>query len=225
MYRLGDYDNYSLDDYASAKCGNRFKVFGKGKVSVKPDTAEVVIGVITENVQLEVAQEENAKVTAQVIDSIKRIGVLPRYIQTESYNIRPNYDYIEGKQVFRAYEVSNYLKVIIKNINITGEIVDTAVKNGANTVSGITFIVSDQTNHYYEALRFAVEDAQNKASVIANELKVKLNIVPIQISEHDKGTITPLTVMTTKYVSTGTPIEAGENEITADIEAVFVYND
>jgi len=51
MYRLVD-----NDDYASTKYGNKFKVFGKGILSVKPDAAEVIIGVITENTQLEVAQ-------------------------------------------------------------------------------------------------------------------------------------------------------------------------
>lgn len=222
MCRLGEIDNYTVDDYTSDKGSNRFKVFGEGVVSVKPDAAEVVIGVITENVQLEVAQEENAKVTQQVINSIMEIGVLPRYIQTQNYNIRPNYDYIDGKQVFRSYEVSNYLKVLISNIDSVGEIIDTAVKNGANTVRGINFIVSNQSNHYYEALSLAIEDAQNKARIMANELKVELNIIPIQINEQDKGNVIPLT-MTLKNVNGATPIEAGENKITADIEAIFIY--
>jgi len=150
-------------------------------------------------------------------------GVLPKYIQTKTYNIRPNYDYIDGRQVFRGYEVSNYLKILISNINFAGEIIDTAVKNGANTVSGINFIVSDQTNYYYEALNLAVEDAQNKASVMANKLNVKLNIIPIEINEQDKGSIPLLTAMTLKSVNGATPIETGENKITADIEALFVY--
>lgn len=223
MYGLVDSDNYNLDDYASAKCSNRLKFFGKGTVIVKPDAAEVVIVAITENIQLELAQEENAKVTAQVINSIEGIGVLRQYIQTQNYSIRPNYDYIDGRQIFRGYEVSNNLKVLIRNINIAGEIIDTAVKNGANTISGISFIISDQTKAYYEALSLAATDAQNKASVMANKLGVKLNIIPIQINEQDRGSNTPL-VMPLKYVSgADTPIEAGENKITADIEAVFVY--
>jgi uncharacterized protein YggE len=225
MYRLGDSYDYNLDDYDSAKYGNKLKVFGKGILSVKPDVAEVVLGIITENIQLEVAQQENANITQQVINSIEEIGVLPKNIQTQNYSIRSNYDYINGKQIFRGYEVSNNLKVIITNINSAGEIIDTAVKNGANNVSGINFIVSDQTKYYYEALRLATTDAQNKASVIANKLSVRLNIIPIQINEIDKGTITPLGVMTLKQASGSTPIEAGENTITADIEAVFIYTD
>jgi uncharacterized protein YggE len=225
MYRLRDSYDYSLDDYSSDKDGNKLKVFGKGILSVKPDVAEVVFGVMTENIQLEVAQQENAKITQQVINSIEEIGVLPKNIQTQNYNIRPNYDYINGKQIFRGYEVSNNLKVLITNINSAGEVIDTAVKNGANTVSGINFIVSDQTKYYYEALRLATTDAQNKANVMANKLNARLNIIPIQINELDKGTITPLGVMTLKQASGSTPIEAGENTITAEIEAIFIYTD
>ena len=220
---LRDSNNYKLDDYISGKNHSRLKVFGKGSINVKPDAAEVGIGVITENIQLEAAQEENAKITTEVINSIKAIGVLPKYIQTHNYNIRPTYDYIEGKQVFRGYEVSNNLKILIRNIDLVGEIIDIAVKNGANTVSGVSLIVSDKTKYYYEALRLAVVDSQKKASVMANELNVNLNIIPIQIIEQDKGNISLITGITFKYESGTTPIEAGENKITADIEAIFIY--
>lgn len=223
MYQRDDSDKYNLYDYNNTKRTNKIKVIGKGTLSVKPDLAEVIVGVTTENTQLEAAQEENARITQQVISSLKGIGVLPKYIQTQSYNVRPAYDYVDGKQVFRSYEVSNSLKVLIRNINLAGEIIDMAVQNGANIISGINFIVSDEINHYYEALRLAVEDAQNKATVIANKLKVNLNTIPIQVNEQERGSIAPLTVMSLKAVGGSTPIEAGENKITADIEAVFIY--
>jgi uncharacterized protein YggE len=222
MHSLGNNNNYNLSDYDNINASNRLKVLGKGKISVKPDTAEMIIGVITEDIQLEVAQEENARITQQVINSIRAIGVSPKNIQTQNYNIRPNYDYINGKQVFRGYEVSNNLKVIINKISSVGEIIDTAVKNGANSVSSIIFSISDETKYYYEALKLAVEDAQNKASVMTNELKVKLNIIPIQINEQSEVNTTPV-VMALKSTGSTTPIEAGENIINAAIEAVFVY--
>lgn len=223
MYRFGDKENYCLGKCENDKATNRFKVLGKGTVSVRPDVAEVVIGVTTENLQLQEAQEENAKKVQQIIDGVKGIGVLPRHIQTERFSIRPSYDYIDGKQIFRGYEVSNSLKILIKDLSSVGEIIDTSVKNGANNISGIGFSVSDITKYYYEALRLAVEDAQNKASIMANKLKVKLNNTPIEINEQDKGTIAPLTVAAFKSIAENTPIEAGENKITADIEAVFIY--
>lgn len=223
MYSSMDSYNYNLDDYRSTKCGNSFKVFGKGTVSVRPDTAEVLTGVITENQQLEAAQEENAAITTKVINSIIEIGVLPKNIQTASYNIRTNYDYINGKQVFRGYEVNNSLNILITNINDAGKVIDTAVSNGANTVSSINFIVSDKTGYYYQALSLAVTDAQNKAGVMADKLKTKLNNIPIQINEQYRSSMAPLQTAAFKSSSVATPIEAGENKITAEIEAIFVY--
>ncbi|WP_297420972.1 SIMPL domain-containing protein [Clostridium sp.] len=225
MNLLRDNDIYSSKDDDRAGCDNKLRVFGKGVVSVKPDSAEAIVGIVTENIQLQAAQEENARITTQVINSLVKIGVLPKYIQTENYNIRANYDYINGRQVFRGYEVSNNLKVQINDVNSAGQVIDTAVRNGANTVSGITFIVSNESKFYYEALGLALEDAQNKAVVMANELKVKVNIIPIKVNEQYKGNITPLPVMTFKSTSAGTPIEAGENKITADIEAVFILSE
>lgn len=171
---------------------------------------------------MEVAQEENAKITQDVINSLRALGIPLKNIQTENYSIRPNYDYINGKQVFRGYEVINNLKILISNVNNVGVVIDTAVSNGANSLTGIIFIVSDETKYYYEALRRALQDAQNKARVVADQLKVKLNIIPIQINEQNETTSTPL-VMTLKSTSNTTPIEAGENIINADIEAIFTY--
>ncbi|WP_238900991.1 MULTISPECIES: SIMPL domain-containing protein [Clostridium] len=225
MHTLGQGGIYSLNDFNNDQCSpNRLKVIGKGTVSVKPDLAEIVVGVITEDLQLEVAQEENAKITQEVINSIRALGIPLKNIQTENYSIRPNYDYINGKQVFRGYEVINNLKILISNINNVGEVIDTAVSNGANSLTGIIFIVSDETKYYYEALRRALQDAQNKARVVADQLKVKLNTIPIQINEQNETTSTPL-VMTLKSTSNTTPIEAGENIINADIEAIFTYVD
>lgn len=222
MYRLVN-DTYELRNQEGSKNGNRFKVFGKGIVSIRPDAAEVVIGVITENIQLKAAQEENARRTRNVIESIKDVGVLAKYIQTQNYNIRPKYDYNNGIEIFRGYEVVNNLKVLITNIEIAGEIIDIAVGAGANNVSGISFTVTNIAQYYNEALSLAVSDAQGKALVIANKLKVKLDIVPIEINEQYRGEISPL-YMTLKNSAGQTPIEAGENKITADIEAVFIYN-
>lgn len=229
MYQQGFSDmfihnHYNREGLSAVKADNKLKVFGKGSINVKPDVAEVTIGVITENQQLDVAQEENSRITKQVIDSIKGMEVLAEDIQTENYNINANYDYIDGKQVFRGYLVSNYLKVSIKNIDEVGAVIDTAIKNGANNVRGITFIVSDSARYYYEALRLAIDDAQNKAMSIANSLKVKLNLVPIQIYEQSNRTMAPLS-MNLKAAVLSTPIEPGENKITADIEAIFIYTE
>lgn len=202
--------------------GGRLKVFGEGIVNVRPDMAEVVVGIITENAKLEVAQKENANITQQVLENIKSMGVASKDIQTQNYSINVKYDYIDGKQVFRSYEVSNYLKVLIRDIKTSGAVIDAAVKGGANSINNISFIVSDPSRYYSEALKLAVNDAQNKALAIAYKLRVNINIVPIQIVEQTGTAISPLKT-SFKTAESATQIEVGENKIIAKIEAIFTY--
>lgn len=219
MYQPG----YNLDELELYNHGKVLKIYGEGIVTIKPDTAEIVIGVVTENMQLEIAQKENTKITKQVLDSIKSLGIDTKDIQTKNYNINTKYDYIEGKQVFSGYEVGNYLRISIKDINIVGEIIDAAVKSGANFIGSVNFVISDSFRYYNQALKLAIEDSQNKAMIIASKLKVKIDIVPIRIIEQGKSNAVPMTTMAFKSAESSTPIEAGQNNIVALIESVFIY--
>lgn len=202
--------------------GGKLKVFGEGLVNAIPDMAEVVVGIITDNAKLEIAQKENSLITQQVLENIKSMGVASKDIQTQNYSINVKYDYIDGKQVFRSYEVSNYLKVLIRDIKTTGAVIDAAVKGGANSVNSIRFMVSDTSRYYNEALKSAVKDAQQKAIVIADKLRVNVNIVPVQIVEQGSTAISPLK-SSFLPAEAATNIEPGENKIISKIEAIFTY--
>jgi uncharacterized protein YggE len=218
-----NYFNYNAENYKSLSDKKKLKVFGQGIVNVKPDMAEVVIGVVTEALKLEAAQAENAKITEQVIENIKKQGVAPKDIQTQNYSINMKYDYVEGKQVFKGYVVNNSLKVLIRNINNVGNVIDSAVEGGANSINNINFIVSDTSRYYNLALKLAVKDAQNKAMTIADKLNVNISIIPIQIVEQPSTAAVPLMTASYKTAAAVPPIEAGENKIAANIEAVFSY--
>lgn len=223
MYTQGVDYKYTCEAENSINKG-RLQVFGQGSVNAVPDKAQISIGVITENEQLETAQKENAGKTQQVIDSIRTIGVPSKNLQTKNYSIVPKYDYVEGRQIFRGYTVTNELNVIIDNMDTVGQIIDAAVKAGANSVNNITFLVSDTSKYYNEALKLALKDAQSKAIVIASRLKIKLNIIPAKITEQGSSTILPV-MMSLKASQTVTPIEAGENKIIANIVALFYYKE
>ncbi len=224
MYRLIDNDLYHLNNCDCTKISNNnIKVLGRGTINAAPDSAEILVGVITDGKVLSETQEKNSMITSQVIKSINRIGILPKDIQTQNYNVRLIYDYVDGRQILKGYEVNNYLKITIKNIDDVGIIIDTAVENGANSISDIKFIVSDASKYYYEALKLAVEDAKKKAKVIANEFNIKLNDTPIVVNEQNTGLAVPLSYGSFKTSNMAVPIEAGENKISADIEAVFIY--
>jgi uncharacterized protein YggE len=136
--------------YSMIPVSCRMNVEGRGSIFAEPDRASVVLGVITENLQLEAAQNENSLKVQKVIQALLDSGVKREDIKTSNYQISPQYDFVNGEQVFRGYRVVHELAVVIENIRLIGVIIDNAVRAGANTVSDIRFFISD-TNVYYQA--------------------------------------------------------------------------
>ncbi|MEA4828272.1 MAG: SIMPL domain-containing protein, partial [Clostridium sp.] len=120
---IGEYrDMYSGHQQYKYKYSNSVKLNGKGTLKTKPDMAILTLGVITEGKELKTVQEENALKTNSLINRLKAMGINERDIQTQSYNVDIEYDYVDGKQVFRGYRVTNTIVVTIRDINKTGEI-------------------------------------------------------------------------------------------------------
>lgn len=212
----------SNTSYFYTKKGS-IKVKGIGIVKAQPNIAIVSLGVITENKNLEIAQRENAEISTQVINGLRDMGISDKDISTMSYTIEPQYDYVEGKQIFRNYNVTNILSVTIRDIEKVGEIIDTSVRNGVNTVNNIKFTVDNMSIYYNKALNLAVKDAVRKAVEIGNTLKINVNRIPSSIVEESYEEIIP-EATTVKMYASFTPIMPGEIKITAKIEGTFNYN-
>jgi len=202
---------------------NTLIVTGNGSIFVEPDSVSIRLAVVTENQSLQEAQQENAQTMEQVIQSLLNVGIRREDIQTSAYNIFPRYDFMEGKQTLRGYEVTNEITIHISEMDQAGMVIDTAVQNGVNRVSDIEFIVSDMQSSYQRALVEALQDAQVKAQTIAETMQINLIQPPRRIVE--KGTTSPsaFKVMAATAESFTTPVEPGEMEISAIIEVQYVY--
>lgn len=201
----------------------KMKLVGEGRIQVQPDLATVSIGVITENIQLKIAQEENTRRMNQVLNTLKEMGVSSDDIQTQSYLINPQYDYMDGKQIFRGYRVQHELKITLKDMNTIGEIIDAAVLNGANQVSSITFSVEFPSIYYQKALVASVDDAIAKARTLGKKLGISISDVPVQIVEESYQNGFPIQPYLLQRAEAATQIQPGQTEIIARIDAVFSY--
>lgn len=198
---------------------------GKGTVKVKPDIATVTLGVITENEELEVAKLENGRKVEKTLEALKEIGIDEDDLQTETFSIEPQYDYVDRKKIFRGYKVTNKLTITIRDLEQIGQIIDTAVDSGANIVENIKFSLSEPEIYYNESLNLAIMNAIEKAESIEDTLKVKVYKIPIKITEESYGYAYPVERTYMEAVDTTTIIESGQLEITARINAVFNYRD
>ncbi|MFC7062921.1 SIMPL domain-containing protein [Halobacillus seohaensis] len=196
-------------------------VSGSGEIKAQPTVAVIQLGVVTESQSLTQAQQENARVMNQVIESIVKLGLPREAIQTADYSISPQYDYDSGTQVFRGYQVMNMISVTIEDINQTGEVIDTAVQNGANQVSNIQFSVKNPEVLYQRALSEALNDAYMKARSMARTMGLQLEPTPVKVIERMQGGGIPLAKAET--FAAATPIEPGQLEIRASVEVKFLF--
>lgn len=214
-YKIGR--NNNLDSMKS-----EIRVVGEGRITVQPDVATITLGVETENVELQKAQSENALIISEVIQALTNMGITKENIQTMNFTIFPIYDFVDGQQSFRGYRVEHMLRVTVDDISKVGMLVDAAVQAGANRFSNISFSVSNPTKFYREALEMAVNDATEKAQVIATSLNLTLNSTPVKIIEEKTRLEGPIPFMESQMVkSATTEIEPGKQEIKALVTAIF----
>lgn len=204
---------------------------GKGNVTVKPDQAILTIGVVTENANVETAQQENAVKSNRIIASLRRqAGLEQDDIKTTMYSVNPRYNYVEGKSIFRGYEVQHSLQTIVKDLSKIGIIYDLAIRNGANQTGNLTFQNSHSDIHYLQALKLAVDNALGKAQQVAKTIGVTLNSVPTKITEENHQTppvytqISPVAYGAPAAQALVTPIESGELTFSANLKVVFQYS-
>ncbi len=152
---------------------DRFLVVqGSASVGVQADYAVLSIGVQTSGINVDSAQLANAATMNAVIDAIKGCGVQDADMVTSSFNIYDTTSWNENEKT--AYRVENILSVTIRALDKAGKIIDVATQAGANILNGISFNSTERNEAYKKALKRAVDDAQEKADVLASSCGKKL---------------------------------------------------
>ncbi len=147
-------------------------VQGSASVSVQADYAVLSIGVQTSSGSVDSAQLANAATMNVVIDAIKGCGVQDADVVTSSFNIYDTTSWNENEKT--AYRMENILSVTIRALDKAGKIIDVATQAGANILNGISFHSTERNEAYKKALKRAVDDAQEKADVLASACGKKL---------------------------------------------------
>jgi uncharacterized protein len=160
-------------------------VSAEGESVAKPDVAIINVGVKTlAKMKVEDVISENTKKMNSIIKVLKDSGIKERDIKTVNYNLYPVYDYIESRgRVLKGYELSQSLRVKIRDMETIGDTIDLATRNGANDVSSVSFTIDDPEELKNEAREEAIEKAKTKAKSMAKISGINLGRV-VNVSEN-----------------------------------------
>ncbi len=141
-------------------------------VEVAPDIATIGAGVTTDAPTATAALRQNSAEMQTVIARIKALGIAEKDIQTTGINLNARYDYDQAtqRQVFRGYQASNRVAVILRKIEDTGRVLDALVEAGANDLNGPSFALENDQPAKDAARKRAVARAQAQAKAYADML-------------------------------------------------------
>ncbi|HZD55747.1 MAG TPA: SIMPL domain-containing protein [Anaerolineales bacterium] len=197
-------------------------VTGNGKVFLTPDIANVSIGVHTEGTDAAEAVSTNNAQTQQVIEELKGMAVEAKDIQTTNFSIYPRQEYDNnGNLTGITYVVDNTVYVTVRDLSKIGDLLNTVVQSGANSISGIQFDVADRVKALSSARKAAVDNARDQAEELAQAAGVQLG--PVQSIAISSSTPIPLAQSREALAAPAAevPISPGQLSISVDVTVVY----
>lgn len=138
-------------------------------VKARPDLATVGAGVTTQAPTAVEAMRRNAAAMDAVVQRIRALGIAGDDIQTTGIDLGAQFDYDQARQrqVFRGYQASNRVSVILRKVPDTGRVLDALVAVGATDISGPSFSIEDDTASRGQARKAAMDKARRQAEEYA----------------------------------------------------------
>jgi uncharacterized protein YggE len=152
------------------------RVLGEATVTAEPDQVEIDIGVTTQADNAQRAAANNAERTNRVVAELEtRLGT-DGTISTVGYSVQPEYRYPRegGEPQIAGYAATNVVRVTTPRLENVGDLIDAAVKVGANRVHRIEFGLREEGSIYARALQRAAIRARAEAEALASALELRI---------------------------------------------------
>ncbi len=200
-------------------------VSGSGTVSATPDEVVLRLGVETRAETASEAMSQNSEQMTAVINSLEEAGVPPENIQTQTVQLRPQYETPEREpgpaqeRELVGYVASNIVEARTGDLDAVGELLDAAVQAGANRVEGLQFEVSDPVDLLVQARDAAWEDAEAKAEQLADLAEAELGDV---LSINESTSAPRLVAREAVEMEAAVPIQPGTEDIRVDLQVTWL---
>ena len=172
----------------------QISVSGEGKIFVKPDIATFMVTVVTDGARIGETQDKNSTRSNAIIDFLKKNSVQDKDMKTINYSVEPQFQYDNGRPCpmipgsviipcpatsyapprIVSYEVRSSLQVKVRDLNKVDDLLQGVISAGGNEVGSVVFSVDDEKAVMAQARAKAIEDAKQKAQVLAHDLGVRL---------------------------------------------------
>ncbi|WP_459194530.1 SIMPL domain-containing protein [Halosimplex sp. J119] len=203
---------------------NTITVGASGQVQTQADRAVVNLGIVATGDNIETVREQLSSNASQMRTALNEMGVDSSQIRTGYYDISTNRRYGGGESEQPEYRAVHSFAITVEDPDSVGEVIDTAVTNGANEVDGVEFTLSADKREELrqEALDKAMDTARGEASTIASAEDLSINGVDrVSTTEYHSRTYSVETAAMAGDASGGTSIDSGPVTVSASVNVVY----
>lgn len=217
---------------AAAAEPNTIAVSGMAEQEVAPDMAYIDVGINVRADDAETARTQEAQIASQIRRALLGLAITDNDLQNTSYYLYQEYKVDRnGVRTADKYVLDSSIKVTVKDLDKLSQVIDNVVEAGATNISNITYALSTQNIIQRQLLATAVENARDKAAVVANAGSRTLgNMLIADINSFDGGTIVAYGAnklrSTTNLAEDGvaTKLSPGKIKLNARVQVVFSLN-
>jgi len=214
----------------------RLMVTGEADLKEPPDTAVVVLSVVTQNKAALEAQQQNARKSNAVMQAVKEAAGAGVEVETSDYRLQPQRDWYGSMPRIVGYEARNSVTVRTGTLDNVGALIDAATVAGANSVESVDFVLRESNPARGRTLSEATKQAMAKARSMAEALGGRIVRV---VEEQEGGFVNRPTTAGefeerrmeyansnmalsggTAKMSPRTPVEAGDLNVKSQVQIV-----
>ncbi|HEX5708425.1 MAG TPA: SIMPL domain-containing protein [Pyrinomonadaceae bacterium] len=162
---------------------SRVMVTGESDVKAPPDTAVIILSVVTQNPRALDAQQQNARKSEAVISAVKATAGGTPDVLTSDYSLQPRRSWNGELPRIVGYEARNTVTVTTGELNNVGAVLDAATLAGANSVDSVSFVLRDAEAARGRTLAQATEQAMGKARAMASAMGGRV----VRVVEEQEG--------------------------------------
>ena len=205
--------------------GPVISVSSTGRGAAESDHAVVRVSVTSTADTADAARSSVAADSERMREALRDAGVADDAVRTVNYAIYPRYDYRTEERELIGYQAVHAYAVEVAP-DRAGEVVDVAVANGADTVDGVTFTLSEEARADLreQALTQAMTSARADADAIASAAGLTVTGVQEASTVADYGYMPVYRVAESDAAGGSTSFEPGPVTVTATVQVTYAAN-
>lgn len=217
---------------ADAAEPNTIAVGGMAEQEVAPDMAYVDLGITVRANDAETARAEEAKIAQQIRRSLLGLAITDNDLQNTGYYMYQEYKVDrDGKRTAGQYVLNSSVKVTVRDLDKLSQVIDNTVKAGVTNIDSVSYALSTQNIVQRQLLAAAVENAREKAAVVASAGSRSLgSMLSADINGFTGGTVVAAgsnKLRSAAVMADGaeaTELAPGKIKLNARVQVVFALN-